>query len=32
MTTFSTDADLLKWEPALLREVAPDQQCLARGT
>jgi hypothetical protein len=32
MTTFSTDADLLKWEPALIREIAPDSQCLARGT
>jgi hypothetical protein len=32
MTNFSTDADLLKWEPALLREIAPDHQCLTRGT
>jgi hypothetical protein len=32
MTTFSTDADLLKWEPALLREIAMEDQCLARGT
>jgi len=31
MTNFSTDADLLKWEPALLREVVLDQQCLTRG-
>jgi hypothetical protein len=31
MTNFSTDADLLKWEPALLREIALDHQCLARG-
>ena len=32
MTNFSTDADLLKWEPALLREIVLDHQCLARGT
>ena len=31
MTNFSTDADLLKWEPALLREIVLDHQCLARG-
>ncbi len=31
MTAFSTDADLLTWEPALLREVALDGQTLARG-
>jgi len=31
MTNFSTDADLLKWEPALLREVVLDHQCLAQG-
>jgi hypothetical protein len=29
---FSTDADLLKWEPALLRDLALDHQCLARGS
>ena len=32
MTNFSTDADLLKWEPALFRELAIDQQCLTRGS
>jgi hypothetical protein len=32
MPNFSTDADLLKWEPALLREIALDHQCLARGS
>jgi len=32
MPNFSTDADLLKWEPALLREIALDNQCLARGS
>jgi hypothetical protein len=32
MTNFSTDADLLKWEPALMREFVPDHQCLARGS
>ena len=32
MTNFSTDADLLKWEPALMREVLLDHQCLTRGT
>jgi len=32
MTTFSTDADLLKWEPALMREIVPEHQCLARGS
>ena len=32
MANFSTDADLLKWEPALLREVVLDQQCLTRGS
>jgi len=31
MTNFSTDADLLKWEPALFREILLDHQCLARG-
>jgi len=31
MTNFSTDADLLKWEPALMREIVPDHQCLTRG-
>jgi hypothetical protein len=31
MTNFSTDADLLKWEPALLREIALDHQCLTRA-
>ena len=31
MTKFSTDADLLKWEPALLREIVLDHQCLTRG-
>lgn len=32
MANFSTDADLLKWEPALLREVVLDHQCLTRGS
>ena len=32
MANFSTDADLLKWEPALLREIVLDHQCLARGS
>lgn len=32
MANFSTDADLLKWEPALIREIALDHQCLARGS
>jgi hypothetical protein len=32
MSNFSTDADLLKWEPALLREIVLDHQCLARGS
>ena len=32
MTNFSTDADLLKWEPALMREIVLDHQCLAEGT
>jgi hypothetical protein len=32
MANFSTDADLLKWEPALMREIALDQQCLTRGS
>ena len=32
MPNFSTDADLLKWEPALMRDLAPDHQCLTRGT
>jgi len=32
MTNFSTDADLLKWEPALAREIVLDHQCLARGS
>ena len=31
MTNFSTDADLLKWEPALLREIVLDHQCLTHG-
>ena len=31
MANFSTDADLLKWEPALFREIALDHQCLTRG-
>jgi hypothetical protein len=31
MTNFSTDADLLKWEPALMRELVLDHQCLTRG-
>jgi len=31
MTNFSTDADLLKWEPALVREIVLDHQCLTRG-
>ena len=31
MANFSTDADLLKWEPALFREIAPAHQCLACG-
>jgi hypothetical protein len=31
MTNFSTDADLLKWEPALVREVVLDHQCLTRS-
>ena len=32
MPNFSTDADLLKWEPAILREIALDHQCLVRGS
>ena len=32
MATFSTDADLLKWEPMLARDMALDHQCLQRGT
>jgi len=32
MPNFSTDADLLKWEPALLREIALEHQCLTRGS
>ncbi len=32
MTNFSTDADLLKWEPALFREMALEHQCLACGS
>jgi len=32
MTNFSTDSDLLKWEPALFRELALEHQCLTRGT
>jgi len=32
VANFSTDADLLKWEPALLREVVLDHQCLTRGS
>ena len=31
MTNFSTDADLLKWEPTLLRECALDHQRLTQG-
>ena len=31
MANFSTDADLLKWEPALLSEIVLDGQCLAKG-
>jgi len=31
MTNFSTDADLLKWEPALVREIVLDHQCLTRA-
>jgi len=31
MTNFSTDADLLKWEPALLRECTLDHQRLTQG-
>jgi len=31
MTSFSTDADLLKWEPLLMRDLAPEGQRLARG-
>jgi len=31
MTHFSTDADLLKWEPALMREIVLDHQCLTQG-
>jgi hypothetical protein len=31
MTNFSTDADLLKWEPALMREIVVDHQELTRG-
>jgi hypothetical protein len=31
MANFSTDADLLKWEPALFREIALEHQCLTRG-
>jgi len=31
VTNFSTDADLLKWEPALLREIVLDHQCLTHG-
>lgn len=32
MTTFSTDVELLTWEPALMREFLLDNQCLVRGT
>jgi hypothetical protein len=32
MTNFSTDADLLKWEPALAREIVVDHQCLTHGS
>ncbi len=32
MPAFSTDADLLKWEPALMREVVLEGQELTRGT
>jgi len=31
MTNFSTDADLLTWEPAILREIVLDHQCLTAG-
>ena len=31
MTHFSTDADLLKWEPALMRQIVLDHQCLTQG-
>jgi hypothetical protein len=31
MTNFSTDSDLLKWEPALLREIVVEHQCLTHG-
>jgi len=31
MANFSTDADLLKWEPALFREIAPEHQRLVCG-
>jgi len=31
MANFSTDADLLKWEPALVREIVLDHQCLTRA-
>jgi len=31
MTNFSTDADLLKWEPSLMREIILDHQCLTKG-
>jgi len=31
MATFSTDADLLKWEPTLMREIVLDHQCLTHG-
>jgi hypothetical protein len=32
MTNFSTDADLLKWEPAVLRDIVLDHQRLTRGS
>jgi hypothetical protein len=32
MPNFSTDADLLTWEPALLREMTLDHQCLVYGS
>jgi hypothetical protein len=32
VANFSTDADLLKWEPALLREIVLDHQRLTRGS
>jgi len=31
MTNFATDSDLLKWEPAILRDIVLDHQCLTAG-